>query len=121
ARTQSEWVADRDREVADLELGGVGEDGGLKVRARDLDHGEVVGWKRADERRWIALAVRGRHGERAPAADDVVVRDDVAGSGEDDPRAEALLVLDLHDRRRHRPHDVDERILKRASALRDRD
>ena len=88
------------------------------MRARDLDHREVIGWERADERGRVPLAVRGRDHERRRSADDVVVRHDVSGRIEDDSGAEPLLILDLHDCGRYRMHDIDDRALQRDTCRR---
>ena len=60
ARPQAEGIANRDREVADLQLRRVGERSRLQVHTRRRDQSEVVGRKRAGERGAVALAVRVR-------------------------------------------------------------
>ena len=77
----------------------VGELRRAQTGAVDLDHGEVVGREGPDERALQLRARRGRDGEGLRAADDVVVRDDVALRVEDDAGAEPLARLDLDDRR----------------------
>jgi hypothetical protein len=84
ARPQPERVADREREVADLDLGRVGECRRARLRVAQPDHGEVVLGVGAHERGALLRAARKRDLELLRVADDVSVRDDVAVSVEDD-------------------------------------
>ena len=98
---EAERVADRDDRVADLDGRRVAErqrvqGGGGQV---DLEHGEVRRGVRADHLRLDVVAVRERDAHAALILDDVLVREDVAGGVEHDPRSLRDAVLGRRDDR----------------------
>jgi hypothetical protein len=88
-----------------------------------VDDREVVARVGADELGGVSLAARQRHDEARRAARDVRVGDDVPVRVVDDPRAQSLRGLDLHDHRRHARDDVGELLLdgRHRSGLREDD
>ena len=83
-------VADGDGRLADDNLVGVRKRCRRQVFGVDLDDGEVRDLIRADDLALEATAIGQRDDELLGAVDDVVVRDDVAVTLEDDARADAL-------------------------------
>ena len=117
----SEGTADRDDELADLEPVRVADRRRRQARRVDLDDGQVGEGVDAVDLRVVLRAVLELDRQVRGARDDMAVRQDPAVRVEDDPRADAVLLLlrrrvrvdalrvDPDDRRAGLGRDIDDR------------
>ena len=86
-------IADREDDIADLDLLAVAESRGREARRVDLEHGEIGAGIAADDLGFVALVgIAERDAHIVGALDDMVVGQDVAVRRDDHPRAETLLL-----------------------------